>query len=302
MEMARLGAEGVAETPQVPDTSGMSMVRAPAGEAAVGGRVSVHFAGVGIWCRGEVLAYDATLEVGRQFLLPSTEACTPFSVHAFQLVHAVKLGVHPCQLMHEVKSGCACFSACTSKGSGCAHFLDCFGSESGWAWLWKCLAQSCCGWWAQKHQILYEDGEHEWTRLSREAHTWWPACPDTPYPAGLPPGEFLPHFIALTKLESLHLLGSCLNDDDVLDVTSCCLLTCCAWLHRHQCSQLPGGHRLACVHLLAGQQHVLRRQGHRIRQRHCAPPCAVRQRRSGARDLGHSKGAALSSLCGTSSS
>ena len=48
----------------------------------------------------------------------------------------------------------------------------------------------------QKHQILYEDGEHEWMRLSREAHTWWPACPKTLNPAGLPPGNlFLLQFV-----------------------------------------------------------------------------------------------------------
>ena len=61
--MARLGAEGVEETPQVPDTSDMESRHAPEGVAAVGGRVSIHFAGVGIWCRGEVLAYDAETEV-----------------------------------------------------------------------------------------------------------------------------------------------------------------------------------------------------------------------------------------------
>ena len=59
----------MAETPQMPDTTGMTMVRAPPGAAAVGGRVSVHFAGVGFWCRGEVLAYDATLEVRHSTLI-----------------------------------------------------------------------------------------------------------------------------------------------------------------------------------------------------------------------------------------
>ena len=77
VEMARLGAEGVTETPQVPDMSGMKMVCAPEGEAAVGGRVSVHFASVGIWCRGEVLAYDASQEVAAQPLLICTEARLP---------------------------------------------------------------------------------------------------------------------------------------------------------------------------------------------------------------------------------
>lgn len=43
----------------------------------------------------------------------------------------------------------------------------------------------------QKHHILYEDGEHEWVRLAREAHTWCPSCSEAPYPAGLPPGNFL---------------------------------------------------------------------------------------------------------------
>lgn len=61
--MARLGAEGVEDTPQVPDTSDMDPKRAPDGMEAVGGHVSIHFAGVGIWCRGEVLAYDASREV-----------------------------------------------------------------------------------------------------------------------------------------------------------------------------------------------------------------------------------------------
>ncbi|BDA40778.1 probable DNA mismatch repair protein MSH6 at C-terminar half [Coccomyxa sp. Obi] len=105
MEMARLGAEGVEETPQVPDTSDMGFKGAPEGAAAVGGRISIHFAGVGIWCRGEVLAYDASRE---------------------------------------------------------------------------------------KHHILYEDGENEWVRLSREAYTWCPNCAESAYPAGLPPGTAAP--------------------------------------------------------------------------------------------------------------
>ncbi len=71
---------------------------------------------------------------------------------------------------------------------------------------WRRGAQGCDGrsavargavakvhvlWVTQSHQILYEDGEHEWVRLSREAHTWWPGCPEASYPAGLPPGERL---------------------------------------------------------------------------------------------------------------
>lgn len=62
-EMARLGAEGVVEMQLVPDAGAMSVGAAPSGPEAVGGTVSIHFSGVAIWCRGEVLAYDATQEV-----------------------------------------------------------------------------------------------------------------------------------------------------------------------------------------------------------------------------------------------
>ncbi len=59
VEMAQLGAEGVLDTPHIPDLSSAQPEQAPPAEEAIGGRVTVHFAGVGVWCRGEVLAYSA---------------------------------------------------------------------------------------------------------------------------------------------------------------------------------------------------------------------------------------------------
>lgn len=61
--MAQLGAEGVLDTPNIPDLSGRQPEQAPGAEAAIGGRVTIHFAGVGVWCSGEVLAYDAAKQV-----------------------------------------------------------------------------------------------------------------------------------------------------------------------------------------------------------------------------------------------
>ena len=62
--MAQLGAEGVLDTPHIPDLSSAQPERAPPAEEAIGGRVTVHFAGVGEWCRGEVLAYSTAKQVG----------------------------------------------------------------------------------------------------------------------------------------------------------------------------------------------------------------------------------------------
>ena len=64
MEMAQLGAEGVLDTPHIPELSSAQPERAPPAEEAIGGRVTIHFAGVGEWCRGEVLAYSAAKQVG----------------------------------------------------------------------------------------------------------------------------------------------------------------------------------------------------------------------------------------------
>ena len=65
MEMAQLGAEGVLDTPHIPDLGSApgQAGQAPPGEEAVGGQVTIHFAGAGVWCRGEVLAFDAAREV-----------------------------------------------------------------------------------------------------------------------------------------------------------------------------------------------------------------------------------------------
>ena len=66
MEMAQLGSEGVLDTPHIPDLGSApgQAGQAPHGEEAVGGQVTIHFAGAGAWCRGEVLAFDAAKEVG----------------------------------------------------------------------------------------------------------------------------------------------------------------------------------------------------------------------------------------------
>ena len=61
--MAQLAAEGVLDTPHIPDLSSAQPEQAPAAEEAIGGRVTIHFAGVGVWCRGEVLAYSAAKQV-----------------------------------------------------------------------------------------------------------------------------------------------------------------------------------------------------------------------------------------------
>ena len=61
--MAQLGAEGVLDTPHIPELSSAQPERAPPAEEAIGGRVTIHFAGVGEWCRGEVLAYSAAKQV-----------------------------------------------------------------------------------------------------------------------------------------------------------------------------------------------------------------------------------------------
>ena len=71
VEMAQLGAEGVLDTPHIPEHIAGQPERAPGAGEAVGGRVTVHFAGVGVWCRGEVLAYDPTREVSQDKLQPS---------------------------------------------------------------------------------------------------------------------------------------------------------------------------------------------------------------------------------------
>ena len=63
VEMAQLGAEGVLDTPHIPELPAGQPEQAPGAGEAVGGRVTVHFAGVGVWCRGEVLAYDPAREV-----------------------------------------------------------------------------------------------------------------------------------------------------------------------------------------------------------------------------------------------
>ena len=69
--MAQLGAEGVLDTPRIPELPAGQPEQAPGADEAVGGRVTVHFAGVGVWCRGEVLAYDAAQEVSPDKLQPS---------------------------------------------------------------------------------------------------------------------------------------------------------------------------------------------------------------------------------------
>ena len=61
--MAQLAAEGVLDTPHIPDLSSAQPEQAPPAEEAIGGRVTIHFAGVGVWCRGEVLAYSAARQV-----------------------------------------------------------------------------------------------------------------------------------------------------------------------------------------------------------------------------------------------
>ena len=70
VEMAQLGAEGVLDTPHIPELPAGQLEQAPGAGEAVGGRVTVHFAGVGVWCRGEVLAYDPTREVSSDKLQP----------------------------------------------------------------------------------------------------------------------------------------------------------------------------------------------------------------------------------------
>ena len=70
VEMAHLGAEGVLDTPHIPDLSSGQPEQAPLAEEAIGGKVTLHFAGVGVWCRGEVLSYNAAKQV-----------CMPFQAH-----------------------------------------------------------------------------------------------------------------------------------------------------------------------------------------------------------------------------
>ena len=61
--MAQLGAEGVLDTPHIPELSSRQPEQAPPAEEAIGGRVTIHFAGVGGCCRGELLAYSAVKQV-----------------------------------------------------------------------------------------------------------------------------------------------------------------------------------------------------------------------------------------------
>jgi hypothetical protein len=83
-EMARLGAEGVSEAalrsaPQVGRALlPVGATTAPPGQAAVGGRVSIFFSGAGIWCCGEVLAYDAAKEVPALHFRTGNSACPCF--------------------------------------------------------------------------------------------------------------------------------------------------------------------------------------------------------------------------------
>ena len=70
VEMAQLGAEGVLDTPHIPELPAGQPEQAPGAGGAVGGSVTVHFAGAGVWCRGEVLAYDPTREVSSNKLQP----------------------------------------------------------------------------------------------------------------------------------------------------------------------------------------------------------------------------------------
>ncbi|CAL5225630.1 g8486 [Coccomyxa viridis] len=85
VEMAQLGAEGVLDTPHIPDLSSAQPERAPPAEEAIGGRVTVHFAGVGEWCRGEVLAYSTAKQM-HHILYEDGEsewACLPKEAHAW---------------------------------------------------------------------------------------------------------------------------------------------------------------------------------------------------------------------------
>ena len=72
--MAQLGAEGVLDTPHIPELAAGQSEQAPSAEEAVGGCVTIHFAGVGVWCRGEVLAYDSGRKV-------SSDKLQPFCTH-----------------------------------------------------------------------------------------------------------------------------------------------------------------------------------------------------------------------------
>ena len=76
--MAQLGAEGVLDPPHIPDLSSAPPEQAPPAEEAIGGRVTIHFAGVGEWCRGEVLAYSAPKQVRpREGCLPHVDSSAP---------------------------------------------------------------------------------------------------------------------------------------------------------------------------------------------------------------------------------
>ncbi len=89
-EMAKLGAEGVSDGLCSPRAGGLPA--APGGLAVVGGRVNIFCSGVGIWCRGEVLAFDPAKEVG---------LCSFPSLHSVVDAHASLH--HPSSCHH----GCA---------------------------------------------------------------------------------------------------------------------------------------------------------------------------------------------------
>ena len=78
--MAQLAAEGVLDTPHIPDLSSAQPEQAPPAEEAIGGRVTIHFAGVGVWCRGKVLAYSAAKQVRPRIgMCPKPIALHPIS-------------------------------------------------------------------------------------------------------------------------------------------------------------------------------------------------------------------------------
>jgi hypothetical protein len=172
-----MGAVGVSHAPHAPDAAAAPLqgqARAPLGSEAVGGRVAIHFTGVGVWCSGEVIAYDDVREVGAFYGSPVLTRM-PSHLCFFLSLHSPLQATVLLSRDRQYEGRCVCKALLGMQPRMPTRGLTGQLTQAGMAA-------------AQMHHVLYEDGEHEWVCLRKEAHCWAPPQPGPAYPAGLPPG------------------------------------------------------------------------------------------------------------------